>query len=216
MMKEINNLDDVLLQIENLKHTMKFSNELFPIMKDLFVFLKDMIPLLLEANISIKESTSRIPTATDNINNVSKMTETSTNQVLDSIEEITVKLNNLGEMIKSDDSKENQNLLLEDIGNMVNEIIFAFQFQDITTQKLEHTSRILRTVHDKFVALFKSFDQMRNNSELGSEVARAIEFEFEKQKLVGQENKEYFESNTQDIMRQNVEISQDDIDRFFK
>lgn len=57
---------------------------------------------------------------------------------------------------------------------------------------------------------------MRNNSELGSEVARAIEFEFEKQKLVGQENKEYFESNTQDIMRQNVEISQDDIDRFFK
>ena len=125
-MKQINNLDDVLMQIENLKDTMKFSTELFPIMKDLFVFLKDMIPLLLEANVSIKESTSRIPTATDNINNVSKMTETSTNQVLDSIEEITVKLNSLGELIDSDKPKSEQKELLEDVGNMVNEIIFAF------------------------------------------------------------------------------------------
>lgn len=215
-MKQINNLDDVLLQIENMRHTMKFSNELFPIMKDLFVFLKDMIPLLLEANVSIKESTSRIPTATDNINNVSKMTETSTNEVLDSIETITGKLNNLSDMIKSDKPKEEQIAQLDEVNNMVNEIIFAFQFQDITTQKLEHTSRILKTVHDKFVALFKSFEKMRDNSELGSEVARAIEYEFEKEKNKGIENKEYFENNTQDIMRQNVEISQEDIDNFFK
>jgi chemotaxis regulatin CheY-phosphate phosphatase CheZ len=175
-----------------------------------------MIPLLLEANVSIKESTSRIPTATDNINNVSKMTETSTNEVLDSIETITSKLNDLGEMIKSDKSKDEQITQLDDVSNMVNEIIFAFQFQDITTQKLEHTSRILKTVHDKFVALFKSFEKMRDNSELGSEVAKAIEHEFEKEKNKGLENQEYFEKNTKDIMRQNVEISQEDIDNFFK
>jgi len=215
-MNQINNLDDVLQSIEDLRDSIKFSNDLFPIMKDLFIFLKDMIPLLLEANVSIKESTKRLPDATDNINNVSKMTETSTNQVLDSIETITGKLGELRVMMENSNDKNTQLDMLDEVSNLANEMVFAFQFQDITTQKLEHTSRILKTVHDKFAVLFKSFDKMRANSEIGSDVARAIELEFNRESAKGNHSKDYFEENSKDIMHHNTEISQDDIDSFFK
>jgi len=214
-MKKINSLDDVLNQIEDLKSSFKFSNELFPIVKDLFVFLKDMIPLLMQANISIKESTDRLPTATDNIENVSKMTETSTNQVLDTIDSIVDRLNSVTELVKSGENKEKQIAELEDISTVAGEIVFAFQFQDITTQKLEHTNRILKTVHEKFGLLFQSFEKMRMNSELGSDVARALEREFEKESRKGLETSEEFKNETADIMH-STEVSQDDIDSFFK
>ncbi len=215
-MKKIKSLDDVLGQIEELRETIKFSDDLFPVVKDLFIFLKDMIPLLMEANISIKESTSRIPTATDNIENISKMTETSTNQVLDSIDTISGKLGTLDEMIKKNEGIEEQSSLVNEISSMTNEMVFAFQFQDITTQKLEHTSRILKTVHDKFVSLFKSFDNMRMNSAMGGDIAKALEAEFSKSSDKESENKEHFDKNTKDIMHLVTSVSQDDIGSLFK
>jgi chemotaxis regulatin CheY-phosphate phosphatase CheZ len=214
-MKKINNLDDVLSHIEELRETIKFSDDLFPVVKDLFVFLKDMIPLLMEANLSIKESTSRIPTATDNIENVSQMTETSTNKVLDSIDTISDKLSTVKEMINKKEDTDKQAELVDEISNMANEMVFAFQFQDITTQKLEHTSRILKTVHDKFSVLFKSFDNMRMNSDMGSEIAQALEAEFLKQTVKEEENKKEFTEKTKDIMH-STSVSQDDIDSLFK
>ncbi len=215
-MKKIKSLDDVLSHIEELRETIRFSDDLFPLVKDLFIFLKDMIPLLMEANVSIKESTSRIPTATDNIDNVSKMTENSTNQVLDSIDTISVKLDTLGEMIKSKEGLKEQTALIEEISNMANEMVFAFQFQDITTQKLEHTSRILKTVHDKFSILFKSFESMRMNSSMGSDVAHALEAEFNKNAVNEAVRKEEFEEQTKDIMHHTTAVSQEDIDSLFK
>ncbi len=215
-MKKVKSLDDVLGHIEELRETIKFSDDLFPVVKDLFIFLKDMIPLLMEANISIKESTSRIPTATDNIDNISKMTETSTNQVLDSIDTISGKLSTLDEMIKKESKPNDQSKLIGEISTMTDEMVFAFQFQDITTQKLEHTSRILKTVHDKFVTLFKSFDNMRMNSDMGSDIAKALEAEFQKSSSTEKENKEHFEKKTKDIMHHDSAVSQDDIDSLFK
>ena len=38
-MKKIKSLDDVLSQIEVLRETIKFSDDLFPVVKDLFIYL---------------------------------------------------------------------------------------------------------------------------------------------------------------------------------
>ena len=215
-MKKIKSLDDVLSQIEVLRETIKFSDDLFPVVKDLFIFLKDMIPLLAEANVSIKESTSCIPTATANIDNISKITENSTNQVLDSIDTISLKLVSLSEMINGREDLKKQTSLVDEISGMTNEMVFAFQFQDIAAQKLEHTNRILKTVHTKFVTLFKSFEKMRINSAMGSDIAEALEAEFQKSAVKEEEDKIYFEKNTKDIMHQDTTVSQDDIDSLFK
>ena len=66
-MADINNIDDVLKKVEELKDSLQFSGEMFPLISDVFVFIKEIVPLLLEANSSIKESTGKIPTATENL-----------------------------------------------------------------------------------------------------------------------------------------------------
>ncbi len=212
----INSIDDVLKHIEEIHNSMEFNEELFPIVTDLFKFLQDMIPILSEANISVKESTNHLPTASDNLNSVSQTTENATNQVLDQVDSISGKLAELKKMIQEGTDKEKQTALLDEVTNEANEIVFAFQFQDITTQQLEHTNRILSAVYEKFHTLFESFDYMRNNSSLGAEVARAIENEFNKELSKHKEDMESFKKRTEDIIHQNHEFSQEDIDSFFK
>ncbi len=213
-MSRINSIDDVIVHIEGIHKSMQFSGDLFPIISDLFRFIKDMIPLMLEANLSIKETTNHLPTATDNITSVSKTTENATHQVLDQLENIFTKLDLLKQKIDSEDSKEDKIALLDEISTEANEIIFAFQFQDITTQQLEHTSRILKAVYEKFSHLFGAFEKMRKNSDIGQEVVQAIEREFDKEKE--RRHKEFFDNHTADTMHHSAEITQEDIDSFFK
>jgi len=213
-MSRINSIDDVIVHIEGIHKSMQFSGDLFPIISDLFRFIKDMIPLMLEANLSIKETTNHLPTATDNITSVSKTTENATHQVLDQLENIFTKLDLLKQKIDSEDSKEGKIALLDEISTEANEIIFAFQFQDITTQQLEHTSRILKAVYEKFSHLFGAFEKMRKNSDIGQEVVQAIEREFDKEKE--RRHKEFFDNHTADTMHHSAEITQEDIDSFFK
>jgi len=216
-MDEIQSIDDVLTHIEGIRNSMEFNEELFPIVSDLFYFLKDMIPLLMEANISIKEGTDHLPTAQDNLQQVTETTEIATNEVLDKVENISESLQAVKDMIGSGTSADEQLSKLDSIINESNEIVVAFQFQDITTQQLEHTHRILTAVYNKFGNLFSSFEKMRKNSALGSDVARAVEYEFEKQRVAvlsainGQ-----CQTQTADKMHHNSGFTQADIDKFFK
>jgi chemotaxis regulatin CheY-phosphate phosphatase CheZ len=110
-------------------------------------------------------------------------------------------------------NKEKLTLQIDQIQNSASEIIFAFQFQDITTQQLEHVHRILEAIHTKFMNLMKSFTTLRSSSQLGQDVFGAIDNVLHEK--LDAENRKYFEEKTRDIMRQNA-ISQDDIDQFFK
>jgi len=216
-MKKSKSIDDVLGQIENIRSSMEFNEELFPIITDLFYFLKDMIPLLMEANVSIKEGTDHLPTAQENLNLVTETNEIATNEVLDKVENISASLQSVKDMIAQGADIDKQLSLLDTIINESNEIVFAFQFQDITTQQLEHTHRILNAVYNKFGNLFASFEKMRKNSDLGSDVAKAIENEFENERQSVQSKSDAsFKTHTEDKMHHNTGFSQADIDSFFK
>lgn len=212
-MEKVNSIEDVLKKVEELRTTLKFSDEIFPLISDVFMFIREIIPLMLEANSSIKESTNQLPNATENITNVSKTTEMATNEVLDKLDYIMGKMEVLRNDIKNGGESEGQLAILGDIQDKSSEIIYAFQFQDITTQQLEHVHRILEAIYEKFLTLFNSFNRLKSNSDLGGDVIRAIENELKGS--TDKKNKEYFEKRTEDIIHQS-EISQDDIDRFFK
>ena len=212
-MSEINNIDDVLKKIEGLSDSLHFSGEIFPLIGDIFVFIKEIVPHLLEANSLIQESTSKIPTATENLNKVSKTTELAANEVMDKIEMMTEKLSSVKDLIASGTDKEKQLSIVEDVKNDASDIIYAFQFQDITTQQLDHVSRILQAIYDKFIDLFRSFSKLKAGTNLGGEVIRAIENEFKL--TLEKESKDYFENRTKDTMRK-TDITQDMIDNLFK
>lgn len=212
-MSELDNIDDVLKKFKGLGDSLQFSGEIFPLISDVFVFIKEIVPHLLEANSSIQESTSKIPTATENLNNVSKTTELAANEVMDKIEMMTEKLSSVKDLIASGTDKEKQLSIVEDVKNDAAGIIYAFQFQDITTQQLDHVSRILQAIYDKFIELFRSFSKLKAGTNLGGEVIRAIENEFKL--TLEKENKDYFENRTEDTMRK-TDITQDMIDNLFK
>ncbi len=212
-MQNLDSLQEVMVKIEDLKASLKFSNDMVPLVSDVFRFIKDIVPLLLDANFSLKESTDHLPTATDNLAKVTKTTEMAANEVMDRLDGINGKLENLKNDIgKFEDSKKYIGDI-EIIQNESMEIMYSFQFQDITTQQLQHVERILQAINEKFSGLFKSFTQLKEGSGLGSDIYRAIENEI-KQALQS-EHKEFFADRTEDIIH-NDGISQEMIDNLFK
>ncbi len=209
---QINSIDDVLDKIEEMHRSLRMSDEIFPLISDLFLFIKEIIPLMLEVNTFMKDSSSKIPTASENLNNVSKATEMATNEILNRLDTISEQLSTLKERVKNEGASEESLQLIDDISSESTEIIFAFQFQDITTQQLEHVNRILEAIYEKFVTLFQSSLKLKNKSILGGDVVAAIENE------LGADSKkqsEEFHKKTEDKMHHQG-ISQDDIDKFFK
>lgn len=211
-MTNVNGLNDVLVKIENMRETLKFSNDMLPLLGDLFVFIKDMIPLMLEANVSVRDSASHLPRATENIEQVSKTTETATHEVMDKLDVILSELSTLSGELKAENVKESATARIDAIQNTATEIIYALQFQDITTQQLEHTTRILVAVNEKFGNLFQSFGKMKSNTSLGQDVIQAFEKEYNRIKNTDIED---FKKKTEDTIRKSS-FSQDDIDALFK
>ncbi len=211
-MKNLSNIEDIINKIQDIRDSLKFSDEILPLLSDLFMFLKDTIPLMLEANVSLKESTSKIPTAKKNLESITKTTETATHEVMDKLDSVMEILGTLQKSLTGVNGNDDNLKLIEKAQDETNEIVYALQFQDIVSQQLDHTNRILGAVYEKFMELFKSFIKIKNGTTLGKDIISAIENECNV--AVATESKEYFDKNTEDIIRKDG-ISQDDIDKLF-
>lgn len=209
---KIKNIDDVIKKVDTLRESIKMSDEILPLVSDMFVFIKDVIPLLLEANAFMKDGTNKIPTAAENIQNVSKTTELATHEVLDKLDTITAEMETLKENLQAGAVDKENIELLENVQNQTSEIVYAFQFQDITSQQLEHVVRILQAIYDKFLELFESSLKMKGKTILGGDIIQAIEMELGVKNR--QEMNRYFEERTKDKVHQ-TNISQDMIDNLF-
>lgn len=212
-MVEMKNIDDVIGKVEKMHESMRLSDEIFPVISDLFSFVKEIIPLMLEVNSFMNHSSKKIPTASENLNNVSKATELATHEVMDLLESVSTQLEDLRNRVKEEGASEKSLSLIDDISVEANEIIFAFQFQDITSQQLEHVNRILEAIYDKFISLYKSSLRLKDKSILGKDVVDALEKEL-KDKNIADSNE--FHEKTKDKMHHQGGISQDAIDKFFK
>ncbi len=208
----INSIDDVLLKIEEMHKSLRLSDEIFPLISDLFLFIKEIIPLMLDVNTFMKDSSNKLPTASENLNKVSKTTELATHEILNRLDTISGQLSALKERAEKEGASEESLHLIDDISNESTEIMLAFQFQDITTQQLEHVNRILEAIYEKFVTIFQSSLKIKNRSILGGDVMTAIENELETDRL---KHSEIFNKKTEDKIHHQG-ISQDDIDKYFK
>lgn len=211
-MMAINSIDDVLLKIEEMHKSLRLSDEIFPLISDLFLFIKEIIPLMLDVNTFMKDSSNKLPTASENLNKVSKTTELATHEILNRLDTISGQLSALKERAEKEGASEESLHLIDDISNESTEIMLAFQFQDITTQQLEHVNRILEAIYEKFVTIFQSSLKIKNRSILGGDVMTAIENELETDRL---KHSEIFNKKTEDKIHHQG-ISQDDIDKYFK
>lgn len=200
-------LDQILSRINDMRGFFKFGDEVIPFLGDLFTFLKGIMPLMLEVNHSLQDSAVKLPTATDRINDANKATEVATTDILDSLDRISHSLQELSGL-----PHEQQETHINTIDGEIAGIINALQFQDITSQKLDHANRILNAIYEKFNQLFESLEEARITTAIGHEVLEALEGEVNEEKRA-QSQAEFEDKTKDDIHHQ--QISQDDIDSLF-
>jgi len=207
-MDEFKDIDNVLDQINDIRTFLKSTDEQLPFLRELFQFIKDIIPLISDAKMSLLESTNTITTASNRINDVNLTTEMATHEILDKLDSISSKLSSL---FKNDVPTQKEKV--DGIQNEIMDIIYALQFQDITSQKLGHAEKILNAIYERFVALFDFYDQIKKKSTLNKQLLSGIE----KQELhrESQNNQAEFQDKIEDKVRHQG-ISQDDIDQLFK
>ncbi len=206
-MKNNNQLDEVLNRINDMRGFFKFGDEVIPFLGDLFSFLKNIMPLMSEMNNSLQDSAHKLPTASDRIEDVNKATEYATVEILDALDRISASLEKLPEM-EQDTQRQSIGTMHDEVANIVN----ALQFQDITSQKLEHANKILVAIYDKFTTLFESLEEAKISTSIGRKVLEAIEGSVDTEKRA--QERESFEEQTEDNIH-HEEISQDDIDSLF-
>ncbi len=202
-MTNYKNMDEIIDRIQEMRGFFQIGGELIPFLTDLFVFLKDILPLMSEMKISMVDSTHKLPTAQDRIEDVSQATEMATTEILDKLDAISEKVNSIS---TSNDGMK------EEIQSAILDINYALQFQDITSQKLEHANRILRAIYEKFQRLYTTLESLKQQSDVSSRILSSIGIENIEEKL--SEDRKSFQNETKDIVR-HESISQDDIDDLF-
>lgn len=200
-------IDEILLRINDMRGFFKFGDEVIPFLGDLFGFLKQVMPLMVEVNTSLQDTALKLPTASDRIEDATKTTEYATTEILDSLDRISEELHQLPGLAESD-VKHKVTVIDDEVATIVN----ALQFQDITSQKLEHANRILEAIYEKFTVLFESLEDTKVSTTIGRAILEAIEEEIDPGKR--EQAKADFDEKTEDVVR-HEQISQDDIDSLF-
>ncbi len=108
------NIRQLLAKINEMKNLFMMQQTVIPFLEDLFSFLEEIIPLSEELSNSLAESTSKVPFATRQLNNVTQATEMATTEILTLLEEMMSKIENMNEMIQQRDKTLQGYLKLED------------------------------------------------------------------------------------------------------
>lgn len=87
----VNQIDFILNEIEELKALFILGRRLIPFLEELFNFVREIAPMLDEINKSLKESSNKIPRASDGLTTVTKTTEMATTEILDALDEMSLK-----------------------------------------------------------------------------------------------------------------------------
>ncbi len=211
-MKKNDDIEKIVLKIKTVRQSLQLVDDIIPFLSNVFGFIGQMFPLIMNIRVSLHQSTDKLPMASQNITDVSETTELATHQVMDKLDNIVSKLNAMPRYLASRENTSGGMRLIEDIREEVTDIINALQFQDITSQQLEHTNRILGAVYDNFIELFETINNAGSGNENGQDSLDMIEKELRKKLDMEMED---FKTRTKDNVR-NKGISQSEIDKMFK
>ena len=117
----------------------------------------------------IQESQVKVPMATDQLDKISEQTEAATNHMLDLIENVSIReeevikgLREVKGLLPEGNEKISNRIdeLIEKINVNVNDaftIMNALQFQDITSQQMDHAASMLEEIESKLTQICKMF-----------------------------------------------------------
>jgi chemotaxis regulatin CheY-phosphate phosphatase CheZ len=93
-------LGGILDKIDELRALFIFGQRVIPFLEELFHFVHDIVPVLEEINLSIYESASKMPRASNQLNKVTQATELATTEILDNLDRVLSRLNTIDSHFK--------------------------------------------------------------------------------------------------------------------
>ncbi len=199
---------EIFQKIAEMQDFLRIGDEVIPFLGDLFKFIQDVMPLMSEIQQSFTESSGKIPDAAQRLSDVTEATEMATHEIMDKLESINNGLEQVATKVPEDTKK-----IVENMKNDAMDITFALQFQDITSQKLEHANRILQAINNKFTDLSKNSELIKVKTKVGERIMHELHLGADPEKT--KKDKEMFDNETQDVIREDQNFSQDDIDALF-
>ena len=199
---------EIFQKIAEMQDFLRIGDEVIPFLGDLFKFIQDVMPLMSEIQTSFTDSSGKLPDAAQRLNDVSVATEMATHEIMDKLESINVGLEKIFVNV-SDNDKE----VIDTLKNDVMDITFALQFQDITSQKLEHANRILEAINKKFTQLSMNSEMIKVKTKVGEKIMQELHLGINPEDYI--KNSEEFHKETEDVIREDENFSQDDIDALF-
>ncbi len=136
--------------------------EIEPVIKDLAEGINNIVGQLKQLQSPLSESQSKVPKATEQLDKISEQTEQATHQMLDQIEKIIEREQEVSEGLKT----IKENAVAGDISNVpaladtlvgkadescndAFDIMNVLQFQDITSQQINHAASLLEEIETK-------------------------------------------------------------------
>ena len=86
------NISEIQTKISELRAVFVLGQRAVPFLEEIFYFLKEIVPMMEEINASIQDSTSKMPRATSQLQSVSQATELATTEILDLVDKVFLKL----------------------------------------------------------------------------------------------------------------------------
>jgi DNA polymerase III gamma/tau subunit len=191
---------EAVQSLKDLEELLSSGEDLRPLLEEFFTFLNDLLPILANANRSLEDTTSSMPTAADNIGSADAMAEDAAHTIMDQVDQITTELDRI--QVKSGDGELKQSL--ESVGDRIASIQTALQFQDITSQHLQQARQIIDAIHSRMKQLFESLQGVGEKNELVKSVLDSYN-PTEEEDLI----------DTEDTIRRDETVSQADIDALF-
>ena len=132
--------------------------QVFPYLENILKFVHTILPTINAMDEFIPDTTDKLPQAAKNLKKVTEATELATTEIMDLVEGVMNKLNQIS---SRDDSKEEiKNLVAESNDDLFN-ILNALQFQDITSQQIESIKSIIASVNNDMKKLISEFHDLK-------------------------------------------------------
>ncbi len=164
-MKE-KDFNEVLGRVDELKALFHFVQRVIPLLEYLFHFLRDLLPVLEGINLSIKESSSKIPHAANKLNKVTEATELATTEILNIVEQILDKSNMISVELTTISKAEAER---KEIKEKLDKVFDDKNNQDLLTrfkeaQALWRENSMLPLYEDTITSLTKIVEEIANDS----------------------------------------------------
>lgn len=154
---EINSL---LRKADELKALFILGQRVIPFLEELFLFVKDIKPMLDDINFSIQENLKKMPSASKQLSKVTEATENATNEIMDIIDGVIYKTDlingNLKKIDKLNSAKSNSPIKIldiiyetlkndEDLQDLLPKL--TSQIKDLKSEKTGEMKSIVKETH---------------------------------------------------------------------